>query len=628
MLTRQRRIAILIGLVGWLSLVVAGSAAEAAVAVPDNDSVDMMSIDYQVGADGALTVREQIVYRFGANSGRHGIFRDLLIREPFRDDTNKDQRYDVSDVVVSSPSGVSTALATKVIKKDGGRVQMLRLQIGSADRTIGQPTAIYVISYTVRGALRHFADHSELYWDATGLGWQADILRTSVSVRVPGGVTMTQCYAGVLGATAQCSRQAVDQGVARFTQGPLTASEGLTIVAGIGAGRVANDVPLLDSPPRGLLDLSDASPAGIAGGAGVCVVAVGGALAYRRFGRRDERFVGPPGTFPPAGAQPAVRRDGLREDQIPVAFAPPRGVAVAEAALLVDATAEARSTAATLIDLAVRGALRIDNRDGVLTAVLVNLTPVTMPYEQELVRSLFPTLRPGVEVRLRRYVAGQAPLHVAHERMIDALFEQVRRRGWFRRLPAKPTTRAQKMSCGIAVLLALFVGFVVVPFGLFAVWFVAGLGTLIIVGVSVAAVLTAVILVRRGWRNGQRTAVGRAVADQVVGFRQYLLTAEADQLRFEEGQDIFSRYLPWAIAFKSAERWQRICEQAGLRPEELGWYYGPSDLRVFRADSLGVVVADSFSAPVSTNTGGGGSSSGSSGGSSGGGGGGGGGGSW
>ena len=45
---------------------------------------------------------------------------------------------------------------------------------------------------------------------------------------------------------------------------------------------------------------------------------------------------------------------------------------------------------------------------------------------------------------------------------------------------------------------------------------------------------------------------------QSLGFRRYLATAEANQLRFEEGEDIFSRYLPYAIVFGLADRWARV----------------------------------------------------------------------
>ena len=45
---------------------------------------------------------------------------------------------------------------------------------------------------------------------------------------------------------------------------------------------------------------------------------------------------------------------------------------------------------------------------------------------------------------------------------------------------------------------------------------------------------------------------------QSLGFKQYLVTAEADQIKFEEAADIFSRYLPYAIVFGVAERWSKL----------------------------------------------------------------------
>ena len=77
------------------------------------------------------------------------------------------------------------------------------------------------------------------------------------------------------------------------------------------------------------------------------------------------------------------------------------------------------------------------------------------------------------------------------------------------------------------------------------------LGPLVLAGL---ALLVAIVL----WVSGHRTAEGRALTDQVQGFRRYIETAEARTLRFEEGQDIFSAYLPWAIVFGEAERWAKF----------------------------------------------------------------------
>ena len=80
-----------------------------------------------------------------------------------------------------------------------------------------------------------------------------------------------------------------------------------------------------------------------------------------------------------------------------------------------------------------------------------------------------------------------------------------------------------------------------------------------------------------GRRMASRTADGSAVLAQSLGFRQYLVTAEANQIRFEEGIDVFSRYLPYAIMFGVAERWTKefaqLAEQ-GRYAFNPYWYIG------------------------------------------------------
>jgi uncharacterized membrane protein YgcG len=125
------------------------------------------------------------------------------------------------------------------------------------------------------------------------------------------------------------------------------------------------------------------------------------------------------------------------------------------------------------------------------------------------------------------------------------------------------------------------------------------------------------------------------MCDQVEGFRKYLATAEADQLRFEEGEDIFSKYLPWAIAFNLADRWAKVCADLvamGRLPDVVPyWYVGYYHLGAFNTAFITSSLTSAASpAPSagSSGTGFGGGSSFGGGGFSGGGGGGGGGGSW
>ena len=126
------------------------------------------------------------------------------------------------------------------------------------------------------------------------------------------------------------------------------------------------------------------------------------------------------------------------------------------------------------------------------------------------------------------------------------------------------------------------------------------------------------------------------MCDQVEGFRTYLATAEADQLRFEEGEDIFSKYLPWAIVFELADRWAELCGQLvamGRLPDATPyWYtgnfYGGYFNTAFLTSNLTAAATPAPSTSGSSGTGFGGGSSFGGGGFSGGGGGGGGSSSW
>jgi uncharacterized membrane protein YgcG len=611
----------------------AGSAGPASAATAEaGDEITNFKIEYEVSADGVLHVTETIDYHF-ADTGRHGIYRDLVTREPYKDDDSKDQEYRVSGIKVTSPTGASAKFTEDTYTGNQGRYEELQIKIGSADETISGTEATYVIKYDVRGALRHFDDHSELYWDATGTAWSADIKNVDIGVTVPGGVQKTSCFQGQIGSTEECtSSVSGEQGV--FGATGLTRGEGVTIVAGIPAGAVQNDTPILVDPPS-WLERNGLSWLSLIGSGIVTAAAIVLAALYSRFGNKDQRYAGmPPGTFPPDGVTAQPVKDDLSEDQIPVAFAPPR-IPVAEGGLLIDAKATTVETAATLIDMAVRGGVRIDNDGDSQKAVLLNPAAATAPHEQALMLGLFPGLQPGTEVLLRRGAVGDNTMRNAHNAMIKALRDQVKAREWYLRMPRAGGGSAFKNGFGCACM--AMIGIWVVGGGIFGTIASAatgGLGRAVVVAVPVLAVIVAIGIWIAIRGRGQRNPAGRAVADQLIGFRKYLATAEADQLRFEEGEDIFSKYLPWAIAFGLADRWQKVCEQlvaAGRIPQDPYWYSGPSYYTSgWTAGAVGASVASSFDPPPtpSSSGGGGGSSSGFSGGSSGGGGGGGGGGSW
>nr|WP_238157260.1 DUF2207 domain-containing protein [Kribbella sp. VKM Ac-2571] len=313
----------------------------------------------------------------------------------------------------------------------------------------------------------------------------------------------------------------------------------------------------------------------------------------------------------------------------------------AEGGLLLDGKVDTTEVAATLVDLAVRGAIRIEGANDIRTAVLVDAGLATASHEKALLRGLFPKQQPGAEVRLVAPAVGDTRPQRAAEGLGEALWKRAEEQKWYVRMPPRPKVVESSeygwVPFGCGVFLAVLVGLIslivwMVKFGA-PYW----LGPTIVVALPVLAVLNALIDLILQNRKGCRDALGRAITDQVIGFRQYLTTAEADQLRFEEGEDIFSKYLPWALVLGLADRWQQVCRElvdAGRLTAAPAWYSGSSSYydSGWTAASISTTVSSTFAEPPSPYTGGGSSSgfssSSSSSSSSGGGGGGGGGGSW
>ena len=140
-------------------------------------------------------------------------------------------------------------------------------------------------------------------------------------------------------------------------------------------------------------------------------------------------------------------------------------------------------------------------------------------------------------------------------------------------------------------------GFAVIAIAVFAVlgvgFWIAWARTLpkeLLPLIPLVPIIITVAVIRAKLKRGQRTAEGRAICDQIEGFRTYLATAEADQLKFEEGEDIFSKYLPWAIIFELADRWAKICGDLvamGRLPNQTPyWYIGNYQMAAFNTAFL------------------------------------------
>lgn len=296
---------------------------------------------------------------------------------------------------------------------------------------------------------------------------------------------------------------------------------------------------------------------------------------------RDEQYAGlTPGLAPGAGEQAAtVRRS--RPGTVAVQFSPPSGVQPGMIGTLIDERADTVDVTATLLDLAVRGFLTITETkksfgrtDWLLTRTVPSRDARALTgYEETLLEGVFAR---DNEVRLSELKNSFASTLSLVQ---SSMYTEVVRRGWFRRSP-----QAQRNSWSGFGSLLIILGFI-------CAFFLGGLvpagrpftdfpvrGTTVL---AIGLVLSGMIVKVLGKRMASRTADGSAVLAQSLGFRQYLVTAEANQIKFEEAQQIFSAYLPYAIVFGVASKWAKTFEQVAAAAAAQGvvinppiWYVG------------------------------------------------------
>jgi hypothetical protein len=590
------------------AVVVAAGLALAVLAAPARAQTSEQILDYTVDlrieAAGTLLVAERITYDFGA-AERHGIFRDLPVR--FRYDDRSDRVYPVQVLAVSGSPGTPVQYMLEDVDSTVKGVESaLRIRIGDPDQTItGEHD--YRIVYRVEGTLNGFADHDELYWNAIGPQWEVPIGQASVTVSAPAPISQVACYAGPVGSTRSCASSKQDGATASFAATGLDPYEGVTVVVGFPTGAVPALRPILDER-WSLARAFSVTPGtlAMAGGVLVAVLLVLGWL----FGitGRNRR---------PGDASASLAGDVVE-------FAPPEGIRPAQAGLLMDEVVKPVAITATVVDLAVRGYLRIEEAPaGKVWGAkpdwrLVKLKAADndlLDYERVLFDGLFPSRRRRAKDVEAVWLSDlHKQFHHRFELVRSWLCQDAVQRRWFIERPDKVqerwVARGRAVTVGGAALTVL--AFWLTHYGL----------------VVIPVLLVGPVLMAGARRMPRRTPVGAELFRRVQGFRAYLQTAGVDGAGSAQAPAQFSSYLPYAMVFGLTEQWTRTLVLVGA-PPQTPWYWSHPPYSPARFSfHIGLFSSSAESLTASPPAVSGSSGFSSSGGSSGGGGGGGGGGSW
>jgi len=538
----------------------------------------------EVNPNGIIEVTETIEARF--TGAWHGIYRTI----PVEYDTTQHLNYSLLLEPLSVTDYEGHPL--KYEQKREGRYLKFKISVPDAqDRT-----RTVILRYRVLNAIRFFDDHDELYWNVTGDEWDVPIRSVSAKIELPADVTGLHAIAftGVYGSRDRDAQVETNGNlVAISSNHPLSFREGLTAVVGWDKGFV--------QPPSTAMKI---------------------ALFFRS---NWPLFLPVVAFFIMLWLWWTRGRDPER-GSIAVQYEPPDKLTPGECGTLVDNEAAMRDITATLVDLAVKGYLTIEQKD---ESHLLGLThskeyifhlkrPPTewsavRPHELEMLSALFDdgSVTSVKLSELQNHFYTHLP--AIRSRIFDALMAD----GYYLHRP--DTVRQGYIGAGIVIGILLFV---------FGGALGAATGVAHVTWV-IAAIVTAAVICILGWFMPARTLTGARTLEKVLGFEQFLGRVESDRLeRIVKTPEMFEKFLPYAMALHCEKKW--VAAFAGIAMQPPQWYSGPygsgfvpymfvNDLNVMSAQAGSVMASAPRSSSGGSGFGGGGFSGGGFGGGGGGG---------
>ncbi|GKS60255.1 hypothetical protein YTPLAS18_37820 [Nitrospira sp.] len=409
----------------------------------------------------------------------------------------------------------------------------------------------FILKYRVRNGLKFFKDHDELYWNVTGDEWDVPIEHASARIILPASATGVRAgaFTGAYGAREHAATvEVVGPIIEMNMMRTLGFREGLTAVVAWDKGVVSEPTAWDDAR----MFLASNWPLGLP----ILVFVVMLRLWYSR------------------GRDPRLR-------PITVVYEPPDRLTPAEVGTLADDSPDLRDVTATVVDLAVRGYLRIQEQrqERILgfwsstDYVFHRSKPpgewAALPkHERLLLSGLF---RSGADERVPLSSLENA-FYTSLPGIRNAVFDALQARKYYRHRPDR--VKQNYLITGIV----LGAGLV---FGLSALADHWGMAPLASIG---GGLLSGLIVAGFGRIMPARTIRGTRALEGVLGFEEFLTRVEADRFdRVVKTPDLFEKFLPFAMALGVEKDWARAFESMLRSPPS--WYHG-TDMSRFTSQSF------------------------------------------
>ncbi len=534
-----------------------------------------------VNKDSSLTITESIIADCGNLPEKHGIFRILPAQIKLTDGSviyNPVELISITDFF-------GNPLKYKVIKST--KDHTVTWKIGDPNITV-QGENHYRIKYKVKNAIRfNNPDFDELYWNLNGNFWQIQTDNFEALIFFPQEISKDNSkvdyYTGTIGSqNKNLANYEWSKNILRFysTQ-KLLEGEGITVSVAV---------------PKNIF------------------------TPYKlTFRDKYGDYLGWPNIWmllpvlvfiicfvlwKKYGDDPNLKKTIIPEFEIPENLSP-----IQMGGLMTNGHFSNKFTTATIIDLAVRGFISIQEIEGgFLKSKDYKLKILKADYIEnknlsEIEKKIIVWLFMGRDEITLSEIRKE---HLSERRMIFSEITKMLRDDLVNRgLIAKKGLWFQFGFLGA--------GFVIFFLGVFFH--------------LVALLISGIILEIFSFIMPKRTIKGTELLWRIKGFKLYMQTAEKYRQQFYEKENIFEKLLPYAIVFNIAKEWIKKMEyiygEEYFKTHVPAWYVG-ANLAGFDANSFSSAIS-SLSSSISSNVGGASGAGGSGGAGSGGGGGGGGG---
>ena len=480
-----------------------------------------------INPDGSAVVAESITLVFVGDW--HGIHRTIPIEYPGPNGTNYQLFIDLTSITDDSGAKLKYESSTSGAYRD------YKIYIPNATDT----TRTVEIMYRVRNGTRFFDSHDEFYWNVTGNDWPVPIDHAAATVHFPAaaaGSLRAQAFTGVYGSSERDATAKVSGSDAQFeTNNPLPMRGGMTI-----------DVYL----PKDIL-----KPPGvltkivwfIGGNPAVFLPLVTLAVMFTLwwFAGRD----------PDPGVSVAPM------------YEPPPGMTPAEAGTLIGDTIHPRDITSTIVDLAVRGYIKIEEvvDKGLVFSHKDYIFHLLKPMAQWTDKDLAPHERVMLE---NIFLGGQTTrLSGLKNRFYTAI--PIIREDIMSALKKKGIYTLDPESANALSIVAAFG--ILIPFAILQ--YIGWADFLSSVPMVIGCVLiSAVIWWLFARQMTAKTLKGARTWVSVLGFQEFMNRVDAERLKVMP-PTTFEKFLPFAMALGVEHHWAQAF--AGIIKDPPSWYVSP-----------------------------------------------------